>query len=217
LKKIKTFLKDNNALAVVEATILFPVIIMIFIAFIHLAVYLPTSIAVHRSTVKAAAIVSAHCSDLGYIYDVENDIAGVNYEKLRSENVYVSMLFRRYNDETDVGLEILEKYIEEAFFAGTGTNLSVSIESNDKQKYVLIQAEQTVKMPFNFPILPINNELPVKETMRVMIRNTDEFIRSMDIIYDLTIKKSAKVTETLGDTSKIVDFIKRIIQFFKII
>ena len=199
------FTKDNNAMAVVEATILFPIIIMTFIAFILLAVYLPTSVAVGRSAAKAAVIVSASQSDLGYTYNTADNTAGIDFDRIRSENVYVKMFTSDFDRSEELGMDILEKYVNEAFFAGTGTQLTVRIDPHDKRFFVLVQAEQTMKMPFNFPILPFSNEFTVKATRRAMIRDTDEFIRNMDIVYDLTIKKSQKVNKTLGNMSSFWD------------
>ena len=210
---LKRFMCDENADAVVEATILFPIMIMIFFAFILLAMYLPTSVALQRSVQKAALIASAQRSDLGYTYDLANDRAGIDFEKLRQENVYTYM-GRGFDDEISNAEKIVKKYVADALYLGKDLQITVAPDPTDK-RYIIITAEQSLKMPFEFPFLPISNEISLQKSARIMNRDADEFIRSMDIVYDLVIKKSDKVKETLGDISDFLNVFNRVKSFFK--
>ena len=211
---IKRICVDESGDAVVEAAILFPIIIMIFFAFILLAIYLPTSAALQRSLEKAANIVSARHSDLGYTYDVSNDKAGVSDDRLRQENVYAYMT-RGYAEEQEIAQRIVEKYVTDALYVGKDLHMSVRQDPNDK-RYILISAEQTLVLPFDFPFLPVSNEIPLKRSVRVMSRDADEFIRSMDIVYDLVIKKAKAVKETMGDISNFMNVFNKVKSLFRI-
>ena len=214
LHSLKRIICDESADAVVEATILFPIIIMIFFSFILLAIYLPSSVALQRSVQKAALIASAQRSDLGYVYDVSTGKAGVNYEKLRRENVYAYM-FRGLDDEKANLEKIVGKYAAAALY--TGKNLQVSVEQDPHDKrYIIVTAEQTLAMPFSFPFLSITDEITLRKSARSMNRDADEFIRSMDIVYDLVIRKSDKVKKTLGDISDFFDIFSKVRAFFRI-
>ena len=211
---LKRIQYDEAGDAVVEATILFPIIIMIFFAFILLAMYLPTSVALQRSVQKAALIASAHRSDLGYTYEISNNSAGVNWEGFKQENVYTYM-GRGFNKEIEIAEKIVKKYAADALYEGQDLRISVKEDINDK-RYLIITAEQTLIMPFDFPFLPISNKIELKKSARVMNRDADEFIRNMDIVYDLVIKKTDKIKETLGDMSKFLDVFNEVKKLLEI-
>jgi hypothetical protein len=212
-KALKQILKNESGDAVVEATFLFPIIIMTFIAFILLAMYLPTYASMHRCVQKAAVIASAQRSDLGYVYDTVNNSAGIDFNILKSQNVYAYMM-RGFDKELETGNAVAEKYSVETFFSGNNFSVNSTRDSNDG-RYITITAEQTMKMPFDFPLLHISNEFQVKVSARAMVRDADEFIRNTDIVSDLVIKKSQAVNETLGDISNFLDVFNRVKAFFK--
>ena len=211
-ESIKSIIRDEGGGAVVEATILFPIIFMIFFAFTMLAIYLPTSVALQRSVEKAALIVSSHRSDLGYIYDISSDKAGVDYNKLRQESVYAYMT-RGFGDENDIAGKIVEKYAADTLYKGKNLQISFKQDPSDK-RYIVVTAEQTLEMPFDFPILPISKTFTIRKSARAIIHDADEFIRNMDIVYDLVIKKAEAVKETIGGIKNFLSIFNRVKGFF---
>ena len=206
--RLTCFLRDESGDAVVEATILFPIIIMVFLAFILLAIYMPTSLTLQRSVQKAALIASAQRSDLGYTYDIANDKAGVNFDKLKKENVYIYMV-RGFEEGLDIAEKIVEKYAAYALYEGVNLRIEAAQDPLD-DRYIVVSARQTLKLPFDFPFLPVTNEFEIEKSARVVNRDADEFIRNMDIIYDLVIKNSDTVKKTLGDISDFMGVFDRI-------
>ena len=63
MKKYTKFLADTKAYAVVEATILFPIIMMIFAGLVLLAMYLPTRAVLQQATQYAATALATEQSD----------------------------------------------------------------------------------------------------------------------------------------------------------
>ena len=219
LNNSRAFIKNDKAFAVVEATIIFPFVIMIFISFIFLAMYLPTSVSIQRSAARAASIASAYMSDTFYAYDVVEDKAGMDYPTTRREiyeyNAYIARKPEKLAEYLHAGEDVLTKYLDESFFKGTNlTTPTVRIDPADS-RYILVTVEQRLKLPFNFPILPISNELVFKETVRTMVRDADTFIRNMDLVYDVTIKKAEKVTGILDNFADFLDIFNIIKGFFR--
>ena len=69
MKRINAFIKDNRALVVVEATILFPVIFMVFFAMMLLSMYLPQRTILQEAAQYAVSMLVPERSDTAYSFD----------------------------------------------------------------------------------------------------------------------------------------------------
>ena len=69
MKHLNRLWRDTRGDAVVEATILFPIIIMIFAGLVLLAMYLPTRAALQRATQYAATAIATERSDTWLRHD----------------------------------------------------------------------------------------------------------------------------------------------------
>ena len=72
LKTMKALWRDDKGDAVVEATILFPIIIMIFAGLVLLSMYLPTRANLQRATQYAATAMATERSDTWLRHDPKN-------------------------------------------------------------------------------------------------------------------------------------------------
>ena len=66
---IKEFISDTSGDAVVEATVLFPIMIMIFAALVLLSIYLPARAVLQRATQFAATALANEASDTWLFFD----------------------------------------------------------------------------------------------------------------------------------------------------
>ena len=88
----KSFLKNENGDAVVEATILFPVMIMIFAALVILSAILPTRAALQRATQYAAIVLATERSDTWLFYDLNSMNFYWEKDKKRLGTIYTPIL-----------------------------------------------------------------------------------------------------------------------------
>ena len=92
MKQIRTFARDQRGDAVVEATVLFPIIILICVALVLLSIYLPMRAAMQRSTQLAATAIATQRSDTWLRFDPDT----LKYEWLKDRsqlsNVYASLI-----------------------------------------------------------------------------------------------------------------------------
>ena len=91
LKRWTYLLRDTRGYAVVEATILFPIMMMIFAGLMLLAVYLPNRAVLQRATQYAATAMATESSDT-WIYFDENNMEYKWYGGgFQLPNVYVAL------------------------------------------------------------------------------------------------------------------------------
>ena len=84
--------RDARGDAVVEATILFPIIMMIFAGLVLLALYLPTRANLQRATQLAATVLATQRSDTWLTVDEEAMETVWITDKDELQNVYLALL-----------------------------------------------------------------------------------------------------------------------------
>lgn len=177
-------LMDTKGDAVVEATILFPVMIMIFAALVLLAIYLPARAALQRATQYAAVALAAEASDTwlffsegSMAYHRENDIR-------RLRNVYVE-LFTKDESIPAKGEAIVIEVESRSISSRTG---QLTVESGIFNRIIYKEAVVTATREFPMPVdlsfigFPIT--IAVTATSTAVVQNADEFIRNVDMAGD---------------------------------
>lgn len=182
----ENFFRDTRGDAVVEAAILFPIIIMIFAGLAILAMYLPERAALQRATQYATTAIATEQSDTWLYYDETNMKYQWETNKDRLENVYVEMfsaLFGKADDST--AEKIITKMENENFVASNGKlEVSCRAENFFVYKEFSVTATRTVKSPVNLSLIGFPAEIPITVTSTAVIQNGDEFVRNMDISAD---------------------------------
>ena len=184
----KSFWKNTRGDAVVEATILFPIIIMIFAGLMLLAVYLPTRGLLQRATQYTATALATECSDTWLRC---NEKTGNYYcVKDRSElgTVYGTLLGSLTGNkrhEAD-NAEQLVKLIENNGAIHPKGNLTVEygVVNYVIYKEIIVTATKTVELPIDLSFVGLSNEIPITVTSAAVVQNGDEFIRNMDLATD---------------------------------
>ena len=188
LERRNCLLRDDNGDAVVEATILFPVMIMIFAALVLLAIYLPTRGVLQRATQYAATAIAVSIGDTWLNFD-ERSMA---YEwvsgKADLKNVYAALFFS--GDVQSVSEDIVTE-LEGRSLSSKAGELSVDgyLLNRVIYKEIVVTATREFRLPddLNFlSFIRFPQTIPVTVTSTAVVQNGDEFIRNMDIAVDFT-------------------------------
>ena len=169
--------KQADAYAVVEATILFPIIMLVFAGLFLLSVYLPTRAILQRATQCAADGIAAARSDTWVAFDA------AGYGWLRdARNVY-AVLFGAA-DDADAEL-VVQKSCENGLMLRQG-DMSVTCEIRNYVIYqeVVVTATDTVRVPVDLSLVWFPKTIDLTTTSTAVVQNGDEFVRNMDIAAD---------------------------------
>lgn len=214
MKKRMQFQHDCGGYAVVEATILFPIIIMIFYAMVMLAIYLPQRVILQEAVQAAATAIATEESD-SYVSFDDN---GNYVDGKEPENVYAAAVESILAPNSDAELKaasIVEHYAGRGVLSVPG-GIQVTCESTDFIIYqeIMIRASQKIETPVNFSFIGFPTEIEIVQEARVVVQNGDEFVRNIDIAKDimiwldnkLGISQSLKESGALDKVSEVLDF-----------
>jgi hypothetical protein len=186
---VKSFIRDTKGMAVVEASILLPVILMIFSGLALASMYLPIRSALQRATQIAATAIATEGSDAWVFY---NEGKMEYYWGTRQDvdflkgNVYASF-FRRIGTSLWRAGEIAINAEANGISARFG-RLEIHIEpvNHILYKEIKVTAVRTIPMmsgvDLAFVRFPRNLEIWVSST--AVVPNGDEFVRNMDLAVD---------------------------------
>lgn len=169
--------KKSKAYAVVEATILFPIIMMIFAGLFLLSVYLPTRTILQRGTQYAAEGIATARSDTWVAFDPEG------YSWLSdARNVY-AVLFGKAEDAD--AESAVRKCTENGLMLRRG-DMSVTCQINNYVIYqeVVVTATDVVRVPIDLSFIKFPNTIDLTTSSTAVVQNGDEFVRNMDIAAD---------------------------------
>lgn len=210
--------KDTKGYAVVEATILFPIIIMIFAGLVLLATYLPIRMVLQQATQYAATALATEQSDTW----LEFDETQMQYQWLRKselQNVYAAVLSSLGSGDTASKAEtIVEKLDENNIVSSRGT-LTVACEVKNYLVYkeISVTATKTIPMPVDLSFVKFPTEIPITVTSTAVVQNGDEFIRNIDLAGDFISYLDEKYDLGISDfTSKISGWVSKVYEFMGI-
>jgi len=184
LKKSRNIIKDTNGDAVVEAAILFPIMIMIFAGLVLLAIYLPTRAALQSATQYAANAIAIPRSDTWLFFNESSMDYYWETKKGRLDNVYVA-LFSGSGDISYEGETIVAE-IEARSLSSKAGVLTVEsyIFNRFIYKEVVVTATREFTIPVDLSFVGFPRTIPVTVTSTAVVQNGDEFVRNMDMAVD---------------------------------
>jgi len=184
--KIGRFIKDINGDAVVEATILFPIMILIFAALVLLAVFLPARAVLQRATQYAATAIATGESDTWLFYDESLMSYFWETEKSRLPNVYTDLFFS--GEDIQLKGEGIVAGIESRSISSKAGTLDVVCNFTDGIVYkeIIVTATREFIIPgeLSLSFIGFPGTIPVTATSTAVELNADEFVRSIDIACD---------------------------------
>lgn len=216
--KQRTFWKDTRGDAVVEATILFPIIFMIFAGLMLMAVYLPTRALLQRATQYTATALATERSDTwlrcdpatGKYYWLENKddlgtVYGTVFGALKGNN----------RDEASAADQLVRKIegkdrkkdskIQEE--AAKTLEVEYGVLNYIVYKEIIVTATKTIKMPVDLSFVGLKNEIPITVSSTAVVQNGDEFVRNIDLAVDLVSDLSEKygLDKTFGKVGEFLN------------
>lgn len=174
-------ISDTSGDAIVEAAILFPIMIMIFAALVLLAIYLPAQAVLQRATQYAATAIATENSDTWLFFDEGAMSYYRQTDKRQLSNVYVD-LFTGSGDVQSKGEAIVIELERNSISSKSGElRVESSIEDMIFYKEIVVTAVREYAIPVNLTFIGFPESISVTATSTVVVQNADEFIRSVDI------------------------------------
>jgi len=184
IKSVRDLQKDTSGDAVVEATVLFPIMIMIFAALVLLSIYLPARAVLQRATQYAATVIATESSDTWLFFDEGSMTYYRETNKRRLKNVYAE-LFTEKSDAQSKGEAIVLKVESQGISSKAG---SISVESHFINRILYKEAVVTATREFPIPVdlsfIGFPRSVIVTATSTAVVQNGDEFVRNIDIAND---------------------------------
>lgn len=215
LNKLKNFIKDTSGDAVVEATILFPVLIMIFAGLVLLSMYLPTRAVLQQATQYAATVIATEKSDTWIFFDENNMEYYFEKDKSKLDNVYITLIKSiLLNDDKQKSKTIVEN-IENSKISTTSGDLKIEfgIINYIIYKEIIVTATRSIPSVVNLSFVGFPKEIPITVTSTAVVQNGDEFVRNMDIAVDLTkyIDDKYNISEVFRGVTDFLDKFKSVL------
>jgi hypothetical protein len=176
--------RDTNADAVVEATVLFPIMLMIFAALVLLATYLPTRAALQRATQHAATALAVEQSDVWLFFDEGSMSYYRASDKDSLANVYAALFVNAGRGGAKGGK--IASTIEERGISSKAGNLTVDcyIVNRLIYKEVVVTATRQFEIPVDLSFIFFPKTIPIAVSSTAVVQNGDEFVRSVDLATD---------------------------------
>ena len=189
MKKIRTFMEDTRGDAVVEAAMLFPIIILICAALVLLSIYMPLRAAMQRSTQYAATAIATERSDTWLRFDP--DTLSYYWLNDRDElgNVYSSLIGalvgNNRDDEDNAKQAVLNMENRNILKPSSDLTVEYGVVNYIVYKEIVVTARRTVPVPLNLTMFGIPKNVELVVTSTAVVQNGDEFIRNMDLAVDV--------------------------------
>ena len=181
--KTRILLKDTDGDAVVEASILFPIMIMIFAALVILAAYLPTRSALQRSTQYAATALATEFSDTWIFYDIGNMDYRWERDKDSLGSVYTTIIpsgdCAQRAEEIVTGADMRLVTLREGDLVVEASVNRMLIYNEFK-----VTARREFEVPINLSIIGFPETIEIVVSSTAAAQDGDEFIRTVDMATD---------------------------------
>lgn len=210
MKRKNRLRKDERGDAVVEATILLPIMMMIYLGLILLAMYLPTRALLQRATQYTATAIATERSDTWLRYDQANMKYAWVTDKSSLENVYAALFHSFSGKESQSKVKNMVVQVEEGEgIQGKAGTLEVQCNVVNWVVYKEIQvtATRTIPSPIDLSFVGFPKQLSITVTSTATVQNGDEFVRNMDIVADAVTWGAEKLnlTESLSKVGEVMN------------
>lgn len=184
----------------VEATILFPIIIMVFAGLVLLAMYLPTRAALQQATQYAATAIATERSDTWLRHDPDSMTYYWETERSALGSVYgavLGALTGNNRDDADNAEQAVINMEANGVLEPAGElSVEYGVVNYIVYKEIVVTATRTIPMPVDLSFVGFPSEIPVTVTSTAVVQNGDEFVRNMDLARDLTLFLAEKFNLT---------------------
>ena len=183
MKLRPSFYEDTRGDAVVEATILFPIIMMIFAGLVLLAIYLPTRMTLQHTTQYAATALATEQSDTWLDFDTASMQYGWHQWRDELPNVYSAVIASFFMQDTQGDAETIVRKLDGKSITTQAGNLTVDCEIYNRiiYKEITVTASKKITMPVDLSFVKFPAEIDITVSSTAVVLNGDEFVRNMDL------------------------------------
>ena len=193
----------------VEATILFPIIIMVFAGLVLLAMYLPTRAALQQATQYAATAIATERSDTWLRHDPDSMTYYWETDRGELGSVYGALLGaltgNKRDDADNAEQAVINMEANGVLEPAGELSVEYGVVNYIVYKEIVVTATRTIPMPVDLSFVGFPSEIPVTVTSTAVVQNGDEFVRNMDLARDLTLFLAEKfnLTEMLDGVAEL--------------
>ncbi len=193
MRLFKKFHKDESGLAIVEATILLPVCILMIMAVYYASIFMCQKANIQANLQNALVYYKNTGSDtfieananMAYVRD-ENRLTtagGSAYGTPSEKFPYRLILFSIDEDN----FRSFFRSMAGVMFFDSGENIEITADSTNFVIYKSIKATatQTVRPAISFAMIGLPDAITIEVTGEVVVTDGDEFIRNIDLAVDL--------------------------------
>lgn len=214
-KRIKKLNKEE-AYIIVEATLIFPMIIIIFFGMIMASMVLPFRASLQKATQYAANSIAMASSDSWFGIDAYN-----NLKKSKPRNIYLDLISPFEDIEEGALTQSVKEQVnwlnmnlDETAFANKDVKVDYKLTKYILYNEVSVTATKHIRFPINIAWMGMTNEIDISVTSTAVVNNGDEFIRGMDLATDIVMKFDEKTGGHLkGLSDKLDEKLNRFAQF----
>lgn len=186
MKPIKIFLRDTDGDAVVEAAILFPIVVLIFAALVLASMYLPARASLQKSTQFAATAMAVEKGDTWLFFDEKS----MEYYWASDPGELNGDLG---GDAADKAETIVNKTEKSGFnFDAGDLTVEYGAASNAIYGEITVTAARTVKLPVNLPFIGLPDKIVFTVSSTAAVQDGDDFVRSATLASDFAVYISEK-------------------------
>lgn len=186
-------IKNQKGNAIVEATIVFPIIIMIVIVLFYAALFLCQK-ANLQANLQTALLYYKNAETDTYVQVVgSNDdqgstnILNLHANKYTEPNLqfpYRNFLMNTKNSSGDFK-GLFNKIAGQMFFQSSDVEVTYKTRNAILYQDITATATQKVKIPVDFKLLGIDPEITLSTEARVVVTDPDEFVRTSQLVGDV--------------------------------
>lgn len=214
--------KDEQGDVIVEATIVFPVAILVFFALMYAALFVCQG-AILQASLEDALIYYKHTNTDTYVsatssmsFENSKDIIGASgnlYEKPKYLDPYrhigSSIRSAVTGKSQNINSRSFESFFKSVYghmFFENGENIQITVSEQNFVIYrrVTVKAVQTVSSPVNLAFIGASNSMQISAEATVVVVDGDDLVRDIDFAADTKVGKIA--VNTVG---KLVEFYNR--------
>lgn len=194
---MKKWIRDERGYAIVEATVVFPVMILFITAMILLSIYLPTRAQLQRATQYAATALATEQSDTWIYFDPKKmqyalkSKDGLGANKL--SNVYVDFFQSLIPPNGEEKARVMVN-------RGVDATVECSMKNFVVYKELTVTATKTLPVGSSHWLLPLP-DMTITVSSTAVIQNGDEFLRTVDLATDFAkylINKNMELSKAMG-------------------
>lgn len=186
MKWLQSIWRDTSGDALVEAAILFPIIIMIFAGLVILSMYLPVRASLQRATQYTATALATETSDTWWRH---NDSSLEYKTDSIVGNVYTSLFQPILPGANERAHTIISKIESNSLVKLPGKlnsdDVSCVVVNYIIYQEIVVTATRRIPVPVDLSLVRFPKELKITVTSVAVVQNAEEFVRNVDIIVDV--------------------------------